>query len=228
MEILVNPGKKFEERDVQVMRYMKFALLICPLIIIGNGQLRADLIVNGSFELPNVDGGFGIFPNGAVPGWTSNNNETEIDNSNIAVNMPNYDGPSQNLELNGNIFDTISQTVSGLTIGRQYLLTFAYGNRPGSGFEKAFVDFGGVQVASDSSTTTAPGTWTPHSVIVTATATTEVLSFVPDSTLGQFGNLGNEIDDVTLNAVPEPRAIGLLPLTIILSCLIARRRRARA
>jgi PEP-CTERM motif len=197
------------------MQRIATGLAVAVLLLAGAGKTKADLIVNGSFEAPVVAPGYGIFANGSVPGWTSNNNETEIGGTTTNYGLPNYAG-IQNLELNGNTYDTISQTVTGLTPGTTYVLTFAYGDRPGSGFNEANILFGGVQIASESSATTAPGTWTPVTLYVTATSTSEVLSFAAVDTSGSGGtnpSLGNEIDAVTLNAVvPEPSTMTIFGL----------------
>ena len=199
-------------------------LVALALMSWGASSARAGLIVNGSFEAPYVGPGspydpfdFNIYPNGGVPGWTSNNNETEIDYTQQAIGYPAYDG-IQSLELNGSTFDTISQTITGLVPGQEYRLSWAYGVRAGYGPQQANIIFGGVTVATDSTNGifTGPGGWTLNTVDVTATATSEVLSFqaVDTSGLGGSPGGGNEIDAVSLvpAAVPEPSSLALLSL----------------
>jgi hypothetical protein len=51
--------------------------------------------------------------------------------------------------------------------------------------------------------------WFPQSFVVTATSTSEILSFdgLPDSGLPSYGN---EVDGVSLNETPEPSSLILL------------------
>jgi hypothetical protein len=189
-------------------------LAAMALVLGGPGRARADLIVNGGFETPAIpDNTFSIFPNGVVPGWTSNNNELEIDATNV-LGTPAPEG-RQNAELNGNTFDTISQTVTGLIPGATYQLSYFYGDRGGGGPQQTNVFFGGVLVDQDFGTGATPGVvYTLRSVLVTANATSEVLSFeaVNTSAIGGNPSVGNEIDAVTLLAVPEPSTLALLGL----------------
>lgn len=190
------------------------AVAALALVLSAGGRANADLIVNGSFETPNVGGGFAFFPNGAVPGWTSNNNELEIDFTPILspAGTPAFAG-NQSAELDGNTFDTISQTVTGLTPGRTYLLSWAYGTRPGSGPQQMNVLFGGNLVAEDAILSSDPNAviWTPQSVLVSATGTSEVLSFEAVN-VGGNPSVGNELDAVSLVTVPEPSSLALLGL----------------
>jgi hypothetical protein len=163
----------------------------------------ANLVVNGDFSDPNVGAGWSIFPNGAVPGWTSNNNEIEIDNQ--LITMPSYYNgvPGQSLELNSIMPDAISQTITGLTVGQQYVLSWGYGDRPLEGAQYlANVYFGGDLVATN--TGTGSGNWTSNTYIVTATADSETLTFEGVEVGGTNLSYGNEIADVSLSAAPEP------------------------
>jgi hypothetical protein len=51
--------------------------------------------------------------------------------------------------------------------------------------------------------------WFPQSFTVTATSTSEVLSFAAVN-VGGLESYGNEIDGVSLNAVPEPGTLLLV------------------
>ena len=194
-------------------------LAMFALLLGGANAVRADLVVNGSFETPYVGPGspydpydYNFYPNGGVPGWTSNNNETEIGYTPQEVGYPAYAG-IQSLELNGSTFDTISQTVTGLVPGQTYQLSWAYGVRADYGPQQANIIFGGVTVATDSTAIygLTPG-WFLNTADVTATATSEVLSFqaVDTTVLGGSPGGGNEIDAVSLVGAPEPTSLTLL------------------
>jgi hypothetical protein len=181
------------------------------LVALTASSAKAGFIVNGSFENPNVGSSFGLFPNGSVPGWTGINNEMEIDFTPIlspGVGTPAYDG-NQSTEIDQTI-QSISQIVTGLTPGQSYELSWAFGLRPGAGFQGLNVFFGGSMVDSSSGTAGAIGNpliWTPYSVVVTAGGVTETLTF---TATGGNTQSGNELDAVSLvSAVPEPSTVTL-------------------
>ena len=194
-------------------------------IVLSAGAARADLITNGSFEQPSVTSGYSFYTNGGVPGWTSNNNEIEIGTSSF-YGISNYAG-TQLAELNGSMYDTISQTVTGLTAGAKYTLTWAYAGRSGAGSQRMDVSWGGTRVATNLA---ADGTaWTTNSMLVTATSSSMVLSFAGVNTgAGAGPNYGNLLDGVTLNAaaVPEPATIALLMAGVAAVAAVRMRRRA--
>ena len=207
-------------------RVCLFAVAAMILTWSGAGELKAaNLVVNGSFETPGVGTAWAIFPNGGVPGWTdtSGNDGIEIDYPPV-LGGPAYAG-SQSMELDGTTFDTVAQTVTGLKIGQKYTLSWAYGDRPDSGPQQTNVYFGGNLVAIDYGTgASGPLVWAFQSFTVTATSTTEDLSFAAEA-VGPRPSYGNEIDAVSLTT-PEPAS--LLLLAPCLAVLLGYRRRRRA
>jgi hypothetical protein len=122
---------------------MKLIFLIAIAIVLANGAAGANLLTNGSFELPGVPAGsFQQFSSGStsIPGWKV----TGPAGRGVAVMSGTYtvDGDSlpaedgnQWLDLTGNNsndIEGISQTVS-TTKGQTYTLTFWVGNASGAG-----------------------------------------------------------------------------------------------
>ncbi len=190
------------------------ALVFGALVFISNSA-SADLVVNGGFDGNNESGGWSAET--SVPGWTliGPDTATEIGTAGV-YGLSSYTSPSnitytQLVELNGNQPDTIQQTITGLIVGNQYNLSWAYGDRSGGGDTSTQVSFGGALVANDFSNVGHTNSWVTNSFLVTATATTENLVFAGIS--GTFGSpsYGNLITGVSLTpaAVPIPATIWL-------------------
>ena len=200
------------------------ALLACTSI----AQANVNLVVNGDFSTPAQGSGWSAVPNGGVAGWTNtlNNDGIEI-NSPGSIGGSAYPGTTQSAELNGTTWDTISQTVTGLTIGESYTLSWAYGERPGSGFQQTAVSFGDALITTDTSSGLAETlTWSFNSFDLIATDTTENLVFAAlnqSETPGSNSSVGNEITAVSLTDVPEPMSTALIGLGLV--ALVAVRRK---
>jgi len=160
------------------------------------------LIVNGDFSNPNEGGGWSL--SNSVPGWTNDNGDiVEIGASGV-YGLGCYTASCQNMEVNANTFDTVSQTITGLKVGESYQLSWAYGGRSGGGPQALNVSFGGKALTQDSSNGYA--NWALNTFDIVAKSSSETLTFasVDTSALGGLPSYGNEITAVSLTAVPEP------------------------
>lgn len=205
-----------------MQRILIAAAVAAVLGLAGAGSAHAgNLIVNGDFTDPNVGSGWGLFS--SITGWAVNQDYVEVDNS--LVVMPTcYTATCQSGEADGNTFNALSQSVSGLTIGQKYTLSWAYGDRPGSGPQQLNVSFGGNPVATDYGS--GSGQWTANSYSIIADATTEILSFAAVDTSGIGGNpsVGNEITAVSLVGVPEPASMAVVGAGLFGFGLLRRKR----
>ena len=135
-------------------RFGLFVVITLALGLFGVTQASADnLVVNGSFESPVLSpASYAQLSNGSVPGWTTTDpgGLIEIDNPFQAFpgGVSAYDG-NQSLEVNANNPESVIQTISGLTVGGEYALSWAYGERSGSGPQELQVYFGGVLIATE-------------------------------------------------------------------------------
>ena len=209
----------------------RFGILsVAVFIFFLSGATQAtatSIIVNGSFELPNESGSWGMLANCSVPGWTTTDPAglIEIDNPTVfGGGSIAYNG-AQSLEVNANHPEDVQQTVTGLTVGQTYVLSWAYGDRPVSGDEKLQVFFGSDLVATNTDTLEGSNPsvlWSPNVLIVTATSTSEVLSFNGIYVDGPV-SYGNELDAVSLVATPEPSSLLLFALGLaLLGCAVLR------
>jgi hypothetical protein len=188
-------------------------------------------IVNGDFNTTPAltPGNWAEFSNGTVAGWTGSAGIIEIDTPG-AIGPGTNPFSSQSLEVNANSPETVSQTITGLTVGETYVLSFAYGDRPGSGDESMNVLLDGVLVTSEVDnffSNTSSLVWHEDGYAIVASSTSETLSFVGLSDSGQ-PSFGNEVTNVALVATPEPSTWLLMLSGIGLLGFAAWRRSATA
>eukprot|EP00042_Codosiga_hollandica_P004588 m.14322 g.14322 ORF g.14322 m.14322 type:complete len:225 (+) comp22166_c1_seq1:658-1332(+) len=193
---------------------MKHTLSLIALLASGATAFAApvpagNLIVNGGFESTVVANGSWVNV-ATTPGWTwlgGSGTGFEIRNNiaGAAQEGRNY----IELDTNGNTL--IGQYLDNLAGGTQYDLSFWYSPRE---FQAASTN--GLQVfwngqLVDATLTGLGGSgndWTQHQYRLTAQAGRNLLSF---ASVGTNDSLGGNLDNVSLNRIPEP---GTLALTL--------------
>ena len=129
------------------------------------------------------------------------------------------------------IVGSIAQTVTGLTVGQGYRLTFSWAAGQQFGFDGATTESWGVTFGSQSYNTVTVATpahgftpWRQDSLVFTASATSQVLSFLATGTPSGVPPF-SLLDGVSLYAAPEPATWALMLVGLIGIGLLARRRR---
>lgn len=162
-----------------------------------------DLITNGSFETPVVNG-FQQFPS-SIPGWTGSAG-IELQSNGILGAGDVTPFGNQYAEIAVESPSTYSQTVS-TTVGQHYLLSFYLSARPTTGANTVQVGFTGN--SSQQFTVQDSGTinFQQFTQDFVATSSQSVLSFQPVN-LASPG-VGDLLDNVTLTPVSTPSAAPL-------------------
>jgi hypothetical protein len=228
-------------------------ILLSVSLIIASTITHASLITNGSFEqtrfadnstsvgsvfntnlhaYENKNRAWDVF--NYLPGWeTSHGNGIELQ-KNIVTRSQNG---SHHVELDSHPRSasntTMTQTLSSLTVGADYLLEFYYKPRTNNNNDNginvfwydAAIDFNigmDAVLATDSTRKLTPN-WAIQSVSFTAKAQSMSLSF---AAFGAQNSLGGLIDNVSLEqvtAVPEP-SMFILFLTALTLLLVRQRK----
>jgi hypothetical protein len=221
------------------------SFVVFSLALACSSQLRADLIINGSFETPDVpNGGFNVFAPGSsgITGWTvigSGSSDVAIVDQDAFINPLTFNAQSgrQWLDLAGN---TTNNQTSGVTqnvattAGTEYLLSFWVGSATNATFS-IFPSTVRLQIDSEApislSNTSSPTTmldWQQFTHQFTATGSTTAITFLNGSAPRTDDENGNELsglDNVSLRAVPEPSSISMV--AICGSAFMLNRKRGR-
>src|SRR5665213_1521860 len=123
------------------MKAIAWMASVTAAIVICTSAHASNLVVNGDFSTPAQGGGWQIYSPG-TSGWINTNNDgVEIGTSPI-YGLSCANTGCQNLEVNANTFDVDHQTITGLTIGATYTLSWLYGGRTSGGPDQLDVSWG--------------------------------------------------------------------------------------
>ena len=183
---------------------------VAVLLFLACGAAHAGLIVNGGFETGNFTG------------WTVTGAGFNCGSpSGISNNTP-HSGTYSACFGNPSALTFISQALA-TTPGQQYAVTFWYAQQPSNQTpsNEVRVSWDGLIVADVSNVPVR--TWTYAGFYATASGTSTQLQFGFENGPGWFS-----LDDVQVDAVPEPGAVILCGLGLGLLGLLRRGARARS
>jgi hypothetical protein len=194
------------------------AVVVCTGAAASNGP---DLIVNGSFELPDIPTGtVSVFP--AIPGWTfaprPGTTSSGIEVQDHVAGEPAAGAGGQFVELDSDGPYRIYQDVS-TSPGSAYRLEFLYSARPGTlAIENQF------QVSAGSATATigplASGTqtnWLTYTLDFVASGSTSRIEFLdlsPESPEGGAGAYLDAVSVVLVNRPPDCSGVSASPTVL--------------
>lgn len=186
---------------------------------------NAASIVNGSFEDGTNPGSF----------TTVNAGQTNITGWDVLTGSVDYIGSYwqasdgvRSVDLSGNSIGTLGQTVNGLTSGQSYKVTFDVSRNPDGGSNPRTGVFSANGQNFNFAYTDATNTkenmkWTTVSYTFLATGGTATISFSSDASGGCC--FGPALDNVRIDAVPEPASWAMMVGGFTLLGAAVRRRR---
>ncbi|MGF1551582.1 MAG: hypothetical protein ACFBWO_03650 [Paracoccaceae bacterium] len=190
------------------MAFKKGALLGVVAVLLVATTAQSITVVNASFEEPVVTGGNfqSFFAGDAFPGWSIGGNGAEVFGAGRGLAS---DGV-QSLDLNRLAAGSISQTLSGFSVGRSYRVRFdvtgAPVSAPSQGPATRVFDASIDGTTETFSVTPVGERFEMRSFLFTASAPSATLSFAAVT----GGSRGAILDDIEISAVPLPASALLL------------------
>jgi len=194
------------------------ALTLVALIGFACPASAAPVLVNGSFEDTTGLADSGTFFDGVPIGWSFTGTGVQLLTSSIAIAPSGIDG-NLYVESTGDdalsSFGTLSQSVTGLTVGQKYEVAFLWGNRgaPGDDAYDFAVEMGGATFSRAGSGLV---NLTAGSIQFIASLSTEELKIIfndPGAPTLTDGAL-DAFEIHAVSDVPEPSSMVLLSLGV--------------
>ncbi len=183
-----------------------FGFLTLCVVLLFTSPAQASLILNGSFEDPDIPtGSFAVF--GSIPGWSTTFGPGIEIQDHVAGSPYDLD---QFVELDSFSNSGMMQAAIATVPGGAYVVSFAYSPRPGRSAADNGIEvlFDGALLISlaESGIGLLDTSWTVHDFLVTATGATSSLEF---RAVGDNTSFGGYLDAVSVT-VPEPSVLLLL------------------
>ena len=204
---------------------MKKIIAGCLFLAASGIASASNLLINGSFENPaQAEGTWKVYA--SIPGWTTTTGPgLEIRNSIVGEAQDGQNFVELDSHYATDTNSAITQTISGLTAGATYEVSYWYSPRINQPTTTNWIKalWNGTEQGAVSGKGGSANNWINYTFLVTALTGTNSLTF---SAFGTDDSLGGNIDNVSLSAVPLPAAAWLFGSALLGFGAVRRKQKA--